>query len=142
MEKFSYEKNGYSRSDVNKFISEVIEETEKLISVVKKQKTEIEELKNELNHYKNSENTLNSLYLIAARNKIRCSFDEYIKIIKSEFSRTTIKEDQSQLLVNLRGRVPMKVSNIEEGINLGINLIKEEKVKCLVKSLENKIKQI
>jgi len=88
------------------------------------------------------ENTLNNLYLIAARNKIKCSFDEYIEIIKSEFSRTTIKEDQSQLLINLRGRVPMKVSNIEVGINLGINLIKEEKVKCLVKSLENKIKQI
>ena len=36
MEKFSYEQNGYSRSDVNQFISEVIVETEKLISVVKK----------------------------------------------------------------------------------------------------------
>lgn len=88
------------------------------------------------------ENTLNSLYLIAARNKIKCSFEEYIEILKSEFSRTTIKEDQSQLLINLRGRVPMKVLDIEEGINLGKNLIKEEKDKCLVKSLENKIKQI
>ena len=65
MEKFSYEKNGYSRSDVNQFISEVIVETEKLIFVVKKQKTEIELLKKELAHYKNSENTLNSLIVTA-----------------------------------------------------------------------------
>ena len=65
MEKFSYEKNGYSRSDVNQFISEVIVETEKLISVVRKQKTEIEYLKKELNHYKNSETILNSLIVTA-----------------------------------------------------------------------------
>lgn len=65
MEKFSYEQNGYSRSDVNQFISEVIVETEKLISVVKKQKLEIEELKRELNHYKNSEGVLNNLITTA-----------------------------------------------------------------------------
>ena len=65
MEKFSYEQNGYNRSDVNQFISEVIVETEKLISVVKKQKLEIEELKRELNHYKNSEGILNNLITTA-----------------------------------------------------------------------------
>ena len=37
MEKFSYEKNGYKKSDVNKFIREVIKETEKLISIIKRQ---------------------------------------------------------------------------------------------------------
>ena len=65
MEKFSYEQNGYSRSDVNQFISEVIVETEKLISVVKKQKLEIEELKKELDHYKSSEGILNNLIITA-----------------------------------------------------------------------------
>ena len=63
MEKFSYEQNGYSRSDVNQFISEVIVETEKLISVVKKQKLEIEELKKELDYYKSSEGILNNLII-------------------------------------------------------------------------------
>ena len=65
MEKFSYEQNGYSRSDVNQFISEVIVETEKLISVVKKQKLEIAELKKELDHYKSSEGILNNLIITA-----------------------------------------------------------------------------
>ena len=44
MEKFSYETNGYNRSEVNQFISDVIKETESIISRVKKQSTEIEDL--------------------------------------------------------------------------------------------------
>ena len=35
-------------------------------------------------------NTLNSLYLIAAREMLQCSFDDYLDIIRSEFSRSTI----------------------------------------------------
>ena len=65
------------------------------------------------------ENTLNNLYLIAAREKVNCSFDEYISIIKNEFSRATIGKNQKDLIINLRGRVPMQVSEIEYGILLG-----------------------
>ena len=65
------------------------------------------------------ENTLNNLYLIAAREKVKCSFDEYISIIKNEFSRSTIGENQEDLIINLRGRVPMQISEIEYGILLG-----------------------
>ena len=65
------------------------------------------------------ENTLNNLYLIAAREKIKCSFDKYISIIKDEFSRATIGENQKDLIINLRGRVPMQISEIEYGILLG-----------------------
>ena len=68
------------------------------------------------------ENTLNSLYLIAAREKITCSFEEYLEIIKNEFSRTTINENQNNLIINLRGRVAMKVEDIENGIELGKTL--------------------
>ena len=78
MEKFSYEKNGYKRSDVNQFISEVIEKTEKLISTVKKQKVEIETLKNELDHYKNKDKTLNNLIITAteANNALKKFIEE------------------------------------------------------------------
>lgn len=51
MEKFSYEANGYNRSEVNQFVSDVIKETEGIITRVKAQNREIE-------HYKNLENTL------------------------------------------------------------------------------------
>ena len=65
MEKFSYEANGYNRSEVNQFVGEVIRETEGIITRVKKQNAEIEELKKELMHYKNMEDTLKSAIMKA-----------------------------------------------------------------------------
>ena len=68
-------------------------------------------------------NTLKSLYLIAAREMLQCSFDEYLDIIRNEFSRSTINENQDELLVNVRGRVPMNSNDIENGIELGKKII-------------------
>lgn len=68
-------------------------------------------------------NTLNSLYLIAAREMLQCSFEEYLSLIRSEFSRRTINENQDELLLNLRGRVPMQIEDIESGIELGKKII-------------------
>lgn len=65
MEKFSYEANGYNRSEVNQFVKDVIRETEGIITRVKKQNTEIEELKKELEHYKTIEDTLKSAIMKA-----------------------------------------------------------------------------
>jgi len=65
MEKFSYETNGYNRSEVNQFISDVIKETEGIITRVRTQNTEIEELRKELEHYKNLEDTLKSAIIKA-----------------------------------------------------------------------------
>ena len=72
------------------------------------------------------ENTLDNLYLIAARDKINCLFDEYLNIIRDEFSRSTIQEDENNLKLNIRGRVPMNKVYIEEGIKLGNLLIKKQ----------------
>lgn len=58
MEKFSYEANGYNRNEVNQFVSDVIRETEGIITRVRKQNTEIEELKKEIQHYREIENNL------------------------------------------------------------------------------------
>ncbi len=69
------------------------------------------------------ENTFNSLYLIAAREKIKCSFDMYLEILRDEFSKRTISLDQNNLIINLRGRVPMALEDIEEGIKLGRKLL-------------------
>lgn len=72
------------------------------------------------------ENTLNDLYFIAAREKVNCSFEDYLQLIRSEFSRVTINENQKNLIINHRGRVPMKTEDIEEGIILGKVIIKEK----------------
>ena len=58
MEKFSYEANGYNRSEVNQFIGDVITQTEGIVTRCKQQHREIEKLKAELEHYKMLEDTL------------------------------------------------------------------------------------
>lgn len=73
------------------------------------------------------ENTLNSLYFIAARNKVNCTFEEYLDIIREEFSKTTIDLEQDKLIINLRGRVAMNIEDIENGIVLGKKIINESK---------------
>lgn len=65
MEKFSYETNGYNCDEVNKFINDVIVQTENIVSRCKKQRDEIESLKKELEHYKNLEKSLNMAILKA-----------------------------------------------------------------------------
>ena len=65
MEKFSYETNGYNRSEVNQFVSDVISETEGIITRVKSQRDEIKKLKKELEHYKELESTLNKAIIKA-----------------------------------------------------------------------------
>ena len=65
MEKFSYEANGYNRNEVNSFVSDVIKETEGIITRVKKQNAEIDELKKELQHYREIENSLKNAILRA-----------------------------------------------------------------------------
>lgn len=65
LEKFSYETNGYNRDEVNKFINDVIVQTENIVSRCKKQRDEIESLKKELEHYKNLEKSLNMAILKA-----------------------------------------------------------------------------
>lgn len=137
MEKFSYEKNGYSRSDVNKFISEVIEETEKLISVVKKQKTEIEELKNELNHYKNSENTLNSL--IVAATEANKELKNFVHQEKEEII-ISAKENASKI-VNEALLEAKKQERIKEELKEEINTLKD-RLKKIIKEQEELIDSI
>ena len=58
MEKFSYEENGYNRHEVNLFVSEVIRQTEGVITRVKKQESELVKLRSELEHYTKLEGTL------------------------------------------------------------------------------------
>lgn len=72
-------------------------------------------------------NTLNNLYMIAARSSIECSLPVYLDILRDEFSRSTINENQKGLILNLRGRVPMNKNDIESGIELGKILLANQK---------------
>lgn len=69
------------------------------------------------------QNTIDGLYLISAREMLRVSFEEYLDILRREFSISTIDEEQDRLLINVRGRVAMKKEDIENGIKLGCDII-------------------
>lgn len=69
------------------------------------------------------DNTLNSLFFIAARDTVKCSFSNYLNMIRNEFSKSTINENQDNLIINLRGRVPISKDEIENGIELGKKLL-------------------
>ena len=65
MDKFSYEANGYNRQEVNQFINDVIVQTEGIIKKCRAQTDEVNRLKEELEHYKNLENTLKTAIMKA-----------------------------------------------------------------------------
>lgn len=71
--------------------------------------------------------TLESIYLIAARDKISCSLDEYITLVLNEFTQRTIGLEQNKFLLNHRARVPMNRQDVEMGIEIGKEIIKNRK---------------
>lgn len=73
MRKFNVSLNGYNKLEVNNFVNEVTSEYESMLSKLKNQDEEIARLKNDLEKYKNMENTLNRAIVIAedASNQIK-----------------------------------------------------------------------
>jgi len=84
------------------------------------------------NEHPTVEKTMDSLYLIAAREKVKCSFEEYLQILKREFSRKTIHENQNTLVVNHRGRVAMEMEEIEAGIEFGKRILTQRNAKSKI----------
>ncbi|MBR2678552.1 MAG: DivIVA domain-containing protein [Bacilli bacterium] len=127
MEKFSYETNGYNRSEVNQFISDVIKETESIISRVKKQSTEIEDLKKELEHYKNLENALNNAVIRADETKAD------ITKLANEESELIIREAKinASRIVNDALLKAAKIENERETLERNMKIFKR-KLKLIV----------
>ncbi len=70
--------------------------------------------------------TLNNMYLISAREKINCTFDEYKALICEEFSKRTINYPQNNYKLNHGARAGIKKENIKSGIELGTILAKQK----------------
>ncbi len=74
------------------------------------------------------ENTLKRLKLIAARELIKINLEDYIELIRFEFSKRTYYTDESSrdksIIINTKSRVSMTKNEIEEGILLGRELRK------------------
>lgn len=117
MEKFSYEANGYNRREVNEFVGEVITQTEDIIKRCKSQKNEIEKLKDELNHYKNIENSLRDA------------------IVRAEEAGDNIKrmarEESNMIVTDAKNNASRIVNEA---------LLKAEKIEVKRETLENNMK--
>ena len=84
MKKFNTSFNGYNKTEVNKFVSDVTENYEAVLTKLKESSLEIEKLKQDLIKYQNLENTLNRALIVAndTANQIRrTSRDEADAII-------------------------------------------------------------
>ena len=73
MKKFNTSLSGYNKLEVNNFVNEVTSEYESMLAKLKKQDEEIQNLKVELEKYKNMESTLNRAIVVAedASNQIK-----------------------------------------------------------------------
>lgn len=116
MERFSYQENGYSKEEVNKFVDDVIAQTEEIVTRVKRQQNEITNLKKELEVYKGLERTLNT------------------SILKAEQTSNSIKQnaiDESKIIVDeAKGNASRIVNDA---------LIRAEKVEIKADTLERNI---
>lgn len=117
MEKFSYETNGYNRSEVNRFVEEVITQTEGIISKYKAQKKEIESLRQELQRYRNMEVSLKDA------------------IIRAEEAGDNIKR-------MAREESNMIVIDAKHNANRIVNeaLLKAEKIEVKAENIENNMR--
>ena len=117
MEKFSYEANGYNRNQVNQFVEEVITQTEGIIKRCKEQKNEIENLRQELEHYRNIETSLKDA------------------IIRAEEAGDNIKRmarEESEMIVTDAKHNASRIVNEA--------LLKAEKIEVQSERLQNNIK--
>ena len=127
MEKFSYETNGYNRSEVNSFINDVIRETEGIISKVRQQSTEIEELRKELEHYKKLESALNNAVMRADET------GNDIKRLAREESDLIIREakNNASRIVNEALLKDEKIENNRETLERNMKIFKR-KLKLII----------
>lgn len=78
------------------------------------------------------ENTLNRMKLIAARELIEIDLQEYIYLIREEFSKRTyynkVSERDTRIIINHKSRIPMTEEEIEKGIEIGFQLRKNRQL--------------
>ena len=116
MRKFNNSFPGYNKNEVNSFVKNVTTEYESMLNNLKMRDKEIESLKQELEHFKNIESTLNRAILIAeesSQNIKRTAFDESKVIIEDA------KRNASRIINNAlikAERVEMEANNLKRQV--------------------------
>lgn len=144
MNKFSLEANGYNKAEVNKFIDDVITQTESIINRVKKQAREIKDLKEELDKYKAMEETMkNSIYKSEiAGNDIKRQAIEESKLIIADAKRNASRIVNDALIKS--EKIELKVEVLERNMRIfkkKLKLIVEQQLSVVEEIDELKIEE-
>ena len=137
MEKFSYEANGYNRQEVNQFVSDVIAQTEGIIRKCKAQGKALDELKMELEHYKNMEKTLQTAILKAEEtgdNIKRMARDERDMIVRDA-------KNNASRIVNEALLKAEKIENNAETLEKNMKIFKR-KLKVIMEQQMGVVEEI
>ena len=97
MRKFSYEANGYNRSEVMDFVDHVIDETKNMVSIIKTQDSKIKSLTDELEQVKEN-NTVREMAEDEAE-QIIADAKEYASIILNDTLQRANKLEEKNLLL-------------------------------------------
>ena len=136
MDKFTIEGNGYSVSEVNKFVDDVIKQTESNLDKLKKSHEELEKARQELYHYREIESNLNdALYKAeqssneikksalakrdviisdARKNASRIVNDALIRAEKAELKADTLERNVRLFKKKLKLIVEQQLAVVEE----------------------------
>ena len=129
MEKFSTSKDGYNKEEVNKFVSEVVNEYESMLNKLKQKDCEINELSKSLEKYNNLELALNKTILMAEE-----SANQMKKLAKDEADN--LINDAKKNASRIVNESLMQAEKIElESVRLKRNIIMfKKKLKILLEN--------
>jgi len=98
MRKFSYEANGYNRSEVIEFVDYCIDETKRLVSIINKQEDEIKKLHGELDKNNEDASTIREMAEYEADGIIRDAKEYASLILNDTLQRAEILDKKNKLL--------------------------------------------
>ncbi len=127
MDKFNYEANGYNKVEVNKFVNDVIKETEGIIKKYQEQQQEINLLKQKIAQYERIENTLKQSLVNAEKTA------DSIKTLAHQEAQSVVNEAKynASRIVNESLLKAQKIENEADVLERNIRIFKR-KLKIIV----------
>ena len=138
MDKFTVVDKGYSIAEVNKFVDDVIKQTESNLDKLKKSHDELDNIKKELNHYKEMEKELQTALYNAEQssNDIKKSALQEKEIIINDARKNASRIVNDALLRAERAEI--KADTLERNVRIfkkKLKLVVEEQL-AVVEEIE------
>jgi cell division septum initiation protein DivIVA len=98
MRKFSYEANGYKKSEVIEFVDYVLDETKRLVSIINKQDEELKKLHEELDKNNEDASTIREMAEYEADGIIGDAKEYASLILNDTLQRAEVLENKNKIL--------------------------------------------